>query len=349
MPDTAPLTGPRDAGAEALTDALSTSFRLLRIAMAFVVAFYLFSGVFVVRQDEKAVVLRFGRVDGLGAERVKGPGLHWTWPKPVCEVVRIPTEKVQSTPTKTFWYAESSEFQSDYVDPGASLRPGFDGCGLSADANLIHSRWAVRYTIADPERVLFVAGDLPSLIRCELDRAVVHALAGFTVDRALRTEIESLRDGVEAEVRRRLAELDLGVRVQGVDVLGLVPPRQVAQAFDAVTSAEQERSKLISEANAYGTGTVLKAQGEAARLKSEGEAYRRRIVSEVEAQASYFEQVREKYVLDRNVVWQSLLQDGIRRALSQVEHKYIVHGTGANSPQIRLQLGGEQKPPRKEP
>lgn len=338
MTETPPIA---DSGNQALTEALRLSFRMLRWIMILLALGYLASGVFVVQQHERALVLLFGKPAGLGADRVKEPGVHWTWPRPFSEVLKLPAERVQSLTTRTFWYARETGFQ-DNAGPGDTLRPDVDGYLLTGDANLLHSRWAVRHTIADPLAWRFGFADIDAVLQDELDRAVVRVTARHAVDRALRTDLEAYRDAVDAELRDRVAALGLGVRIQGVDLLGITPPQQVAEAFDAVTRAAQERAQAISDARAYAVRTVNEAQGSAARIRAEGASARQNRIADVKAQADAFARIQAKWAQNPAVVARTLLQDGVRRALAHVEAKYVVYA-GDGSQEIRLQLGPEMK------
>jgi membrane protease subunit HflK len=333
------------AGTAALTEALNASFRLFRWTMVGLVAAYLCSGLFIVKQHEQAFVLRFGQITGLGQDRIKGPGFHWTLPRPFSEIVRVPVERVQTLSTRSFWQGAAPEFQDETASqPGPTLRPGRDGYTLTGDANLLHSRWSVRYTIEDAETWAFGLADGEAALRADLDQAVVAATARFSIDRALRTELEALRGEVESNLRRLVEAHGLAVRIQGVDLLAIIPPPQVAEAFDEVIRAEQERGGTISGARAYAARTANEARGEAARILTEGETFKRRLIDEISADATYFEQVYAKYVRNPDVVRQTLLQDTVRRTLRNVEQKYVVHaGNNGLPPQIRLQLGPETR------
>lgn len=334
-----PTTTP-DPGAQALSEALRLSFRVLRGLMALMVLAYLASGLFVVPQHERALVLRLGKVAGPGADRIKEPGLHWTWPRPFSEIVRVSTERVLTLDTRSFWYGRNADFQ-DNAGPGDTLRPENDGYVVTGDANLLHSRWALRYTVADPYTFRFRFADPEAVLREELDRAVVQVSARFEIDRALRTDLETYRDEVDRVVRARLLALNLGVRVQGVDVLAIAPPPQVAAAFDAVSQSAQERAQFISDAHAYAVRTANAAEGEASRTRAEGETAGRARVSETASRADAFARLYPTWRANPEVVGSTLLQDGIRRALATVDQKYIVHRR-ADGQEIRLLLGPEQ-------
>lgn len=332
-----------DSGHEALTGALNVSFRLLRWVMALVVIAYFFSGIFIVGQHERAFVLVFGKIEGLGADRLKGPGIHWTWPRPVAEIVRIPTERVQAVDSVTFWLKETPPAAPDAPPavPG-TLKPGEDGYTLTGDANIIHSRWAARYTVIHPEVFSFRVSAPEELLRRELDRAVEKCTAKMPVDHALRTDIEALRGAVESEMRRRTETL--GIRIERVDVLAIAPPKQVAAAFNAVIAAENERSEKMSTARAAANRAVNEAAGEAARVRAEGEAYKRQVVAEVGASADYFVKVYEQYAKNPDIIARTLWQDTLRRALSEVEQKFLIHRNEKGQQELRLLLTPEPKP-----
>jgi modulator of FtsH protease HflK len=332
-------TGPADAGGKALNEALQTAFRLLRWLMVLIVVFYVASGVFVVRQHEKAIVLLMGRVQGFGDERVLGPGLHWTWPRPFSEILKLPAERVQTLEVDTFWHNRGDQPDDAMMPP--SLRPDREGYAITGDANLLHTRWAVRYTIEKPDLYLFVADDATGLLRQELERAVTRVSGRFAIDRALRTDIESYRGAVDRTFRARVAELGIGIRIQGIDILASIPPRQVAAAFAEVVAAEEQHGKLVNDAEAYASRTRNEAEGNAARIRLEGESQKSRMIGELASQADYFEKVLVQYQANPAVVRRALLQNAIATALAGVQQKFVVRG-GSNS-EIRLQLSPERK------
>jgi membrane protease subunit HflK len=332
-------------GMQALSDALNASFRAFRFLILGLLAAYLASGIFIVRQHEKAFVLNFGKLSGLGAERIKDPGIHWTWPRPFSEIVKVPAERVQTLTTTSFWHRQNPEYQEeDVTASGPTLDPERDGYVLTGDANILHAQWTVRYTVASPEAYAFQFTDIDQFVRHELDHAVVQVSARFATDRALRTDIASLREGVERELSKRCAAIDLGIKIQGVDMTSTVPPQQVAAAFDSVVQAEQDRAGTISEARAYAARTQNEAAGEAAKRRVEGETYKRRLLADIQADADSFTRVYANYAKNPDVFMQTMLQDTLRRTLSHVEQKYIVHGSDGQQ-EIRLQLGPEQRKP----
>jgi len=331
--------GPDDV-APALAEALALAARLLRGALLLLAPLYLLSGLHILRPQEQAVVLLLGRAGAPGGERVWGPGVHWTLPRPFAEVVRLETGRVKTI--------DLGVTDADAALPGQPASPDEDEWKrllLTGDANLLRARWALRYTIDDPAAHVFGFDRPAAMVSNEFRRAVLHATAACTADRALRTDVEGLRAAIEDAARARFAALRAGVRVERVEAVALAPPPDVAAAFDEVVQAEQERSTRISEAREYAARRANEAGGEAARRRSEAAAWRDRLVAGTRADASYFERLLPHYLRQPGVVGPVLLQDGVRRALDRVSEKYILRRGADGRQELRLWLGPEPKRP----
>jgi len=343
MDERTDIPQPTDRGSEALAQALSVSFRLLRYVIFFLILAYALTGFFEVEQYERAMVLRFGALQE-GPNRIVGPGFHIALPTPFADVVKVETERTFTVYTDTFW-----ENSLDPVDPLSpeSMQQQYAGerfgYTLTGDANILHSRWALRYTVPDPETYAFVFQDVPSILHVELDRAIMKISNRLSIDQALRTDIGTWMAEVEAELENRIDALGLGVNVLGVDLEGLAPPQVVALAFDAVVGSENERSQRISAARAEASRTVNEGRGEAAGVLSEAEAYAKRTVDEVSADADYFQKILVKYQESRQMLLTTLLQDTLRRTLKNAQEKFIIRNYDAG--EIRIKIGREQRRP----
>ena len=65
-----------DAAGKSLAEALRVSFLILKLIMAVLVVLFITSGIFRVQENEKALVLIFGEIQGTGEEqRILGPGV----------------------------------------------------------------------------------------------------------------------------------------------------------------------------------------------------------------------------------------------------------------------------------
>ena len=89
-----------------------------------VIAFF-GSGFFTVGPQEKAVILRFGKPVGEGQKTLLASGLHWSFPYPIDEVVRIPITEIQKVTSTVGWYATTPEKELGGDDcPRPVAQPG---------------------------------------------------------------------------------------------------------------------------------------------------------------------------------------------------------------------------------
>ena len=130
----------RDAGSQALAEALGSSFTIVKIIMALMVVAFFCSGFFQVGPQEKAVILRFGKPVGQGEQMLLSAGLHWSFPYPVDEVVKIPITELQTVRSDNGWYftTPEQELSGEELPAGSSLNPQQDSSVLTADHNIIH-------------------------------------------------------------------------------------------------------------------------------------------------------------------------------------------------------------------
>ncbi len=257
-----------DAAEQSLADALRVSFWALKLAMLVLLVLYLFSGVFNVREQEKAVRLRFGRIVGSPGQQVLAPGgPYFSLPYPLEQVVTVPTAPKQIELDTAFWYqtAHAKQGMTDREAEGKAgpLDPEKDGSLLTGDAEVIHARWSVTYAVHDPIAYLTHVKDALTaqrLVRMATEQAVVEAAAGMTTDRLIRSQ------GNDQAKRRAQAVLDAmgtGIRVTSLSVKQPSYPLPVRASVRAVLTAETIRAKRIGEAQQRWNQTLVETAGEA--------------------------------------------------------------------------------------
>src|SRR5215831_4344437 len=104
-----PPDRPVDTGSEALTEALRSSFWIVKVVMVLLVIVFLGSGFFTVEPQEQAMIIRLGRPVGEGQKALLGPGLHWSFPYPIDEYVKVPISAIQRVSSTVGWYATTPE------------------------------------------------------------------------------------------------------------------------------------------------------------------------------------------------------------------------------------------------
>lgn len=362
-PSTPPPTAPPtavDTGSQALAEALRSSFAIVRFVMVLLVAVFLGSGFFAVGPQEKGIKLRFGKPVGEGDRALLDPGLHWSFPYPIDEVIRVQVTEIQTLRSTVGWYAVTPEQElagtEPPVMPGTPLNPAVDGYLLTADGNIVHSRAILRYRFEDPLQCVFgftsgtnggfgLAG-VSNAVQNTLNQALLHAAAQFTVDQILTRDVVGFQDAV----RRRFTQLadarELGVTVEQCEVQSR-PPRQLKQAFDDVINAGLRRSKVLNEALSTANQVTNRALSEAASIVNGAQAERTRYVESVAADAQRFQGLLARFESNPDLYMQQRLVETMGRVLTNAQEKFFLpERADGKARELRLLLNREPQKPK---
>jgi membrane protease subunit HflK len=286
-----------DAASKSLSEALRISFIILKVIMIVLIVAFLASGFETVGSEEQAIVLRFGKIRGVGEKRLLGPGPHWILPYPIDEIVKIPVKTQVNLPIDSFWYfmtqSEILSGQKRPVRPDQPLKPLQDGYCITrsemragaasasigsngSDYNIVHTKWQLTYQIDDPERFFrniyiedFKPGDIyfdvitksiTPLLKNMFEDGVVTAMVSYTIDEAI-----SSRDRIPKHVKQLLQEkldkIESGIKIVSVQLIKSEAPPQVKVAFEASTMASQKSETEVTNARTYAENTLNEAGG----------------------------------------------------------------------------------------
>lgn len=297
-PPPAAVSEEMDVAMQSLSGALRVSFLLLKIVMIVLIVCYVaFSSFYRIKANEVGLVLCFGEVTGKGEYRIKKPGAHFALPRPIGEVVRISTAP-RSLQLNTFWrrvseserdrevekdrakgagaqdqvYGDAEDaylMTGDYVELSRSDE-GAEAILKQLAPNLVQARFSVHYTV-DPvnaEEYFLCIGENrfdkeKQLVRACLESAILRAVARRTVWDVLRDR-QALGTEVRQILQATLASVQSGITVNGVSMEEKAPPKTVAEAFNALSSAHQEYDSRIKGAEQYRNGKLTSVAGERA-------------------------------------------------------------------------------------
>lgn len=129
-------------------------FCFLTLIIAVFVYYFLFSGIFRVDEQYKAMLLRFGvlqyRVDDTGRSPILQSGRwYWSYPYPVDEVILVPANKSVSVSTGNTFKAWVNPTGAEMGASARELRTGVDGYVVAGDMHIFHTEWVVSYRVDD--------------------------------------------------------------------------------------------------------------------------------------------------------------------------------------------------------
>jgi membrane protease subunit HflK len=337
----------RDVGSQALAEALGSSFTIVKIVMFLMVIAFLGSGFFTVGPQEKAVILRFGKPVGIGDKMLLGPGLHWSFPYPIDEVVRIPIAQIQTVTSNNGWYftTPEQELSGEELPPGPSLNPAIDSYVLTADHNIIHTSAILSYHITDPISYIFNFANASNAVQNALDNALLYSAARFNADDIIINDVERFREAVEARVTDMAEQENLGIAIDQCNVQSIAP-RQLADIFARVTIARETRAEALNTARNYENQVTNSASAQSTAIVNLAESAKTLYVDSINAEAKRFSDIFTNYETDPNLYVQQTFVQAIGPALTNVQDKWYLPVRSGDQPyQLRLQLNREPPQP----
>jgi membrane protease subunit HflK len=346
-PVPAPVT-PDDAGSQALAEALRSSFAIVKVVMVLMVLAFFSSGFFTVGPQEKAVILRFGRPVGEGDKALLNSGWHWSYPYPIDEVVKIPITEIQKVNSTVGWYATTAEqeLSGEELPAGATLDPAVDGYAITADRNIIHTRATLYYHVTEPIRFVFDFASASNTVQNALNNALLFTAARFNVDDVLTRDVAGFRDAVLQRVSDLTEQEQLGIVIDQCEVQS-IPPRQLQDVFTRVTTARENRNKILNDARSYENQVLSQAGAQASSITNAAAADRARYVQSITAEAKRFSDLLPKYESNPSLFAQVTLVQAMGPILTNVQDKIFLPERADGKPrELRLQLNREPPEPK---
>ena len=339
-----------DSGAQALSEALRSSFTIVRILMAGLVVVFLFSGFFTVGQQEKAVILRFGKPVGGGDGELLGPGAHWAFPAPIDEVIKIPVGQVQTIGSTIGWYPTTAAMEAAGAEPppGDSLNPLRDGYLLTGDENILHVRATLRYRIKEPGlRYVMDFVNASNAVQNAFNNALIFAAAGYRVDDALTRDLAGFRERARARLDTLIDQQGLGIVVDQIDNVQVIPPRQLTAAFARVLETSVRQSKELNDAQSYANKTVSRARAESEARLNNSRTERARLVEFVAAEVERFTNNLPAWRGNRALFREQRQSETLQIIYTNALEKTVApeRGAGANRT-LWLQINREPQKPK---
>jgi modulator of FtsH protease HflK len=354
QPPPSPTPGPpahvEDAGTQALADALRSSFFLVKVFMIGLVVAFLISGVFTVHPNQVAVTLRFGKPVGMTLEQqLKQPGLHWKFPYPIDEIVRIPVGESRTLTSSVGWYYVSPAEEAAGLEPQRLpyLRPGVDGYALTGDGNIVHVHSTISYRISDPIQFAFGFRNTTNLLQHILDNAIIHTAAHFDADATLYRDKLAFQEQIFIRAAAMIDQFQLGVTIDPREVRTR-PPLAVEEAFDNVLRAQQEGDISVQQAQSYARGATNRALAEASSIIRDGVTRSNFLIQTMSAETNRFLGLRPSYQSDRRLFEQRLLAETTGRVLTNAQLKTFIPNRLHGKPwEVRILLNKEPEVPQR--
>ena len=269
------------------------------LALVVVLGFWAFKAVYMVNEQEQAVILRFGEY-----HRTVGPGLHLYFP---------PVEsKFQRNVTQVRSYRQKGQM-------------------LTEDENIVEVPVAIQYRISNLENFVLKVEDPETSLRHATESAVRHVVGSTPMHQVLTEGREQMAVEVTERLQRYLDAYNTGISVTQVNIENAQAPAEVQDAFDDVIRAKEDEVRARNQAEAYANGVIPEARGRAQRMLEEASGYHDEVIARAEGEAQRFDLLLEQYQAAPGVLRERLYLDAMQDVLSNTSKVLIAGGEGSNN------------------
>ncbi len=274
-------------------------FGLLLVGLGLLAAVWLYSAIYVVDEQEQAVVLRFGKY-----HETVGPGLNIYFP-PI-------DRKFQENVTRERAYSKQGQM-------------------LTEDENIIEVPLTVQYKIGNLQDFVLNVDQPEISLQHATDSAVRHVVGSTEMDQALTEGRELMASEVKERLQRFLDNYRTGIVVTQVNLQSAAAPREVQEAFDDVIRAREDEQREKNQAETYANGVVPEARGQAQRMIEEANGYRDEVISRAQGEADRFSKLVAEYRKAPEVTRERLYLDTIQELMSNTSKVLVTGDKGQNN------------------
>jgi membrane protease subunit HflK len=285
------------------------------VIIAIVIGLWLLSGFYVVKQAERGVVLRFGKL-----QDVTEAGLHWRLPFPIDSVEKVDVQKV--------FQMEVGYRSNDRT--GRVSRVPKEALMLTEDENIVDIEFAVQYRIANAADYLFNVKNPEITIGQATESAIREIVGKSTLDFVITEGRSDVANKTQAVLQKILDRYKTGIFITTAKMQKAQPPEQVKAAFDDAVKAREDEQRFKNEAQAYSNDILPRARGKAARLVQEGEGYKASVIARAEGDARRFTQIATEFAKAPEVTRERLYLETMEDVLSNSTKVFIDQKGGNN-------------------
>ncbi|WP_110996131.1 FtsH protease activity modulator HflK [Pseudomonas sichuanensis] len=272
---------------------------LLGVGLAVLAAIWLYNAVYVVDEQEQAVVLRFGKY-----YETVGPGLNIYFP---------PIDRK---------YMENVTRERAYTKQGQML---------TEDENIVEVPLTVQYRISNLQDFVLNVDQPEVSLQHATDSALRHVVGSTSMDQVLTEGREQMAVDIRERLQRFLDTYRTGITVTQVNVQSAAAPREVQEAFDDVIRAREDEQRARNQAESYANGVVPEARGQAQRIIEDANGYRDEVIARAKGEADRFTKLVAEYRKAPEVTRQRLYLETMQEVYSNSSKVLVATKDGQNN------------------
>jgi regulator of protease activity HflC (stomatin/prohibitin superfamily) len=210
------------------------------------------------------------------------PGLHVSWPSPLGAVQIVDTGRVQEAVLG---------FRADPGRPILWERAHYEGEQQSlvgGGDDFLSISVPVHFRVSNPVLYLQQIAQPEALLFQEAQRVLLMLALPRSAGQIMTSEREAMRTEFRQRLQHSLDDHRSGLTITDVLLRDIHPPVSVAETFQEVVSAMEEKEAAIHEAESYRRDSVSNSHGTSVAMITAAESAAANRVSQVHGQAARF-------------------------------------------------------------
>lgn len=293
------LGGIFGGGKRGASDSSGGGLGMLGIGLLLLLALWLWNAVYIVDEQEQAVVLRFGKY-----YETVGPGLNIYFP-PI-------DRKFQENVTRERSYSMTGQM-------------------LTEDENIVEVPFTIQYKVSKLQDFVLNVDQPEVSLKHATESALRHVAGSTTMDQVITEGRERMSTEVRERLQSFLNTYGTGISVTQVNIQRATAPAEVKDAFDDVIRAREDEQRERNQAETYANGIVPEARGQAQRILEEASGYRDEVVARAEGEADRFSKLVAEYRKAPEVTRERLYLDTLQEVYSNTSKVLVTGEKGQNN------------------
>jgi len=248
---------------------------------------YFLTGIYTVKQNEIAMVKRFGKII---SSNIK-PGISYSLPWPVDKVKKIEIKKMHSLIIDDFVERPKKDTSAyKFIN-----ETGLKSYIITGDNNMVNIKLVIKYMIVNPVDYENNFKDVKNIINSITNNMIIKYISTESINNILINKRSEMKIILKTKIQKELNKLDIGIQITFLELKQVSPPYLILHFFNDVINANIDKGKKIREAEGYGTNILTKARIKALQYKSEAKSDAKEKVSKAMAEKERYETLYLEY------------------------------------------------------
>lgn len=281
------------------------NLKTIYIILGVIIALWLASGIYPVKEGEEAVVVRFGKF-----VRKATPGLNYHLPEPFEKVI---IERVNQSRRVEIGYRSTTTAKGNSNEGSRYITA--ESIMLTGDENLVDLNCDVMWHIRDLENFVFNIANPEEVVKTAAESAIREIVSRTPITSVLSNQKQEIADKIELLIQKILDQYNTGIIVEKVQLLKAEPPSEVIDSYRDVQTSKADKEREINQSQSYSNDILPKARGEASSIIQEAEGYKKEVISRAEGDAQRFKAVLKEYTNAKQITRDRMYLETVEEVL----------------------------------